>query len=293
MNCVQQTVKGLTLLSLLVFVCKSGAGREPAVLFPNAATPWLLPNPAAVESEGEDEHLETDRDSFTPSTSTVGTNRVVLETAYSFVDGGSGEDTHSLPELIGRYGLTDRLELRFGWNYETGGGGSVSSANPHGEGHSSGSVEESEVQYGVKLDVTDEDGWLPDSALLLQAATPTSGPESTTDFQVGYIVGWKIFDDWMLDSAVRKIWTEEEGDQFSSWAPSVVLKVPVAQRLNVHAEYFGIFTEGRDDERNGQYFSPGVHYLVTPDFEVGVRGGWGLSNDAADSFFNVGFGIRL
>jgi len=67
----------------------------------------------------------------------------------------------------------------------------------------------------------------------------------------------------------------------------------VAERWNIHGEYFGIFTDGRTDETNGQYFSPGIHYLISPDFEFGVRVGWGLNSDAANSFTNVGFGIRL
>lgn len=281
------------LLALILLVCETSAAQDATSLFSNAETPWLLLNPPGDAAGREDEPLETDRDSFTPSTTTVGSRRWVLESAYSFVEGGSGEDTHSLPEFIGRFGLTERLELRFGWNYETGGGGSVSNASSHGEAHSGGSVQESEFQYGVKLDVSDEDRWVPDSAFILQAATPTSGPETATDFQVGYVFGWEILDDWILDSAIRNIWSEEEGDRFGLWAPSVVLKVPVAERWNVHAEYFGVFSEGRADERNAQYFSPGIHYSLTPDLEVGVRGGWGLSADAADSFVNVGLGVRF
>ena len=44
----------------------------------------------------------------------------------------------------------------------------------------------------------------------------------------------------------------------------------------------------RSDELNQSYVSPGIHYLVTPDLEVGVRVGWGLGGDAANFFSNVG-----
>lgn len=105
--------------------------------------------------------------------------------------------------------------------------------------------------------------------------------------------GWTFFDDWVLDSSLRYIATTEEGDHFNQWTPSVVLKVPVCERWNIHGEYFGIFTDGRDDESSGQYLSPGIHYLVCPDCEVGVRCGWGLNDDAAASFTNVGIGLRF
>jgi len=65
----------------------------------------------------------------------------------------------------------------------------------------------------------------------------------------------------------------------------------VTKRVNVHGEYFGIFTDGRENNTNSQYFSPGVHYLLTPNCEIGVRVGWGLNHDAAESFSNVGFGL--
>lgn len=78
--------------------------------------------------------LETDRDAFTPATSTVGRGIAVVESSYSFIDNRSVKDTHSLPELLLRRGLTENIELRLGWNYEVGGTGDVVSGNEGGEG---------------------------------------------------------------------------------------------------------------------------------------------------------------
>src|SRR5215468_4347719 len=81
----------------------------------------------AREEEPEnpfEDAIETDRDSFTPATTTVGRGRLVIESAYSFLDNRGVKETHSFPELLSRYGLTERLELRLGWNYEVGGAGS-------------------------------------------------------------------------------------------------------------------------------------------------------------------------
>jgi hypothetical protein len=105
---------------------------------------------------------------------------------------------------------------------------------------------------------------------------------------VVYVFGWRFLDDWQLDSSIRYVSTREEGDHFNLWGPSVVLKVPVRERWNVHAEDFGVFSDGRAEGRNPQYFSPGVHSLNCPDFEVSVRSGWELNDDAAHFFRNVG-----
>jgi hypothetical protein len=84
----------------------------------------------------------------------------------------------------------------------------------------------------------------------------------------------------------------DKEDHFNQWAPSVVLKAPVGERWAVHAEYFGLFSTGKENEFTRHFFSPGAHYLVTENLEVGVRVGWGLNDQSARFFSNVGFGWR-
>jgi len=57
------------------------------------------------------------------------------------------------------------------------------------------------------------------------------------------------------------------------WAPSIVVKASIGESWKAHIEPFGIFSEGLEDNRTPQYVSPGVHHLLTPDFEFGVRVG--------------------
>ena len=290
------TLQALYFLRLplaLALLCGNAAvGQEIGEFFEPLEASWLSLD-GRDESEGNEEALETDRDSFTPSTTTVASGRALFESSYSFINDRGKENTHSFPEILTRIGLNERTELRLGWNYEIGGGGSVSGGHAGGALEELGSQEESQLLYGVKFTLTEQDRWIPVSACILQATTPTSGPETASDFQVNYVFGWKLFDDWQLDSSMRYVTTKEEGDHFTDWAPSVVLKVPMGNRWNVHGEYFGIFTDGRAENRDPQYFSPGIHYLITPDFEVGIRVGWGLNEDAANSFSNVGFGLRF
>jgi hypothetical protein len=75
--------------------------------------------------------------------------------------------------------------------------------------------------------------------------------------------------------------------------PSVVLRVPLGEQFNVHAEYFGNFSTGKAEAFTRHYFSPGIHYLITPNLEVGVRVGWGLNDQSPRFFANAGFGWRF
>ncbi len=240
-----------------------------------------------------EEPIETDRDSFTFATSTVGRGRAMVETAYTFIENRNVPNTNSYPESITRIGITDRFELRLGWNYEAGGGGSVSNADAGGDEEAPRKKYESQVSYGFKLALTKQNTWVPESAFIFQGFTPTSGPENASHVLAGYAFGWKLPNDWKLDSSIRYGTEVQEGDHFNEWAPSLVLKVPIVKRWHVHGEYFGIFTDGKAINTNAQYFSSGVSYLLTPNCEFGVRQGWGLNHDAANFFNNVGLGVRF
>lgn len=251
---------------------------------------WLAIGGMCAAQESE---IETDRDSFTPAVSTVGTNYTVVEAAYSFIDNRGVPETHSFPELLLRRGIGDRFEWRFGWNYEVGGAGSPVSGNiPSDLGAEAEIEEESRLLYGFKAMLTEQCGYRPTSSVIVQGYTPTSGVETASQMSAGYVFGWTTDEGIAWDSAIRYSTSTFEDDDFNVWAPSTVLKVPVGEDWKAHIEYFGIFSDGREVESSQHYLSPGAHYLITPNLEVGCRVGWGLNDQAANFFSNVGFGWR-
>ena len=80
--------------------------------------------------------------------------------------------THSYPELLIRRGFGDRVELRLGWNYEVGGAGRLVSGNGGAVFETATIERESQMLYGVKAAVSEQDGWRPRSAAILQGYTP-------------------------------------------------------------------------------------------------------------------------
>lgn len=240
----------------------------------------------------EDEELETDRDSFTPATSTVTRGRLLVESAYSFIDNRKVPETHSYPELLLRYGWSDVVELRFGTNYEIGGSGNPVSGNVSDfEEEESQLEEEARVLYGAKFFLSEQRGWTPKSSFILQGFTPTYGISNLTTMSANTVFGWQLGNGWVWDSAFRYATSGFEGDHFNVWSPSTVIKIPLSERVKIHAEYFGAMTQGREKETTQHFFSPGVHYLLTRNFEVGTRVGWGLNEQAPNFFLNVGFGL--
>jgi hypothetical protein len=287
---------------LLLAVLRLAAQEPPPRVPPAAANPAVELNRPALpaekaETEGESpfaDSLETDRDSFTPATRLVGKHRFLLESAYSFIDNRGVKETHSFPELLLRSGLTDWLELRLGWNYEVGGASSdISSAQGESDFEGPGLVREHTLSYGFKVRVTEQREWVPASAFLFMAGTPTGGEETDTHVTGTYVFGWELPNRWKADAALRYGTGSEGGDRFGVWAPSAVLRIPIGERVNVHGEYFGLFSQDRAENFTRHYLSPGIHYLITPDLEVGIRAGWGLNDQSARFFVNAGVGWRF
>jgi len=245
---------------------------------------------ARAWQEAPREELETDRDSFTFAPSTAGPGLSIAELSYSFIDNRTAPDAHSYPELLLRRGFGDRFEARLGYNLETGGPGLISGSEFAGEDVVTET--ESRVLYGLKAETTDQDGWLPRSALVVQGFTPVSGPSNKTTLMAGEVFGWRFAGGWEWNTAIRYGTGFAEVDAFNQWAPSTVLKIPVGERWNVHAEYFAILSDGKEVPLNLQYASFGGHVLATEDLELGLRFGWGLNDTSPRFFANVGVGWR-
>jgi hypothetical protein len=247
---------------------------------------------AAVAPESaERDEIETDRDSFTPATITVAPCETILEASYSFIDNRVGLEAHSFPELLARYGWTERFELRLGWNYEAGGSGTVSGGEVGGEDLIA--EQEGRILYGAKYQTSYQSGWRPESVFILQGYTPTAGPSTASTVVAGQAWGWTFGNGWKWNSAFRFGTGYEEGDYLNQWAPSTVLKVPLGEKWNVHAEYFGIISSHAEENFSHHFASFGGHVLVTPDVEVGLRFGFGLNEESARFFNNFGVAWRF
>ena len=282
-----RSISRIACVALIALACGSAAFAQSDLVLIDEGEGYL-------EREEEAGEIETDRDSFTPATSVVGRRRLVLESAYTFLDNRRVPETHSLPEFLARYGATDWLELRIGSNYEIGGAGNPVSANVPDEFEDEPELEEAaNINYGLKLALREQDEWLPRSALLVMAFTPTAGEYTDTHFALDYVSGWQFAEGWSFDTALRFSSGSVEHDRFHVWAPSVVLKIPLGERWKPHLEYFGIFSDGREHETVQHYFSPGIHYLITENLELGTRLGWGLNDQAPNFFVNVGGGVRF
>jgi hypothetical protein len=248
--------------------------------------------PADSERNEIEEFIETDRNSFTFAPLTAGANRLIVESSYSFIDLHGEKRKNSFPELLFRYGIGDRFELRLGWNFETGGERRPDAGNIAGF---FGANAEQQLFYGFKAAVTRQSGWIPRSAFLAQGHTPTGGPETATQFRMGYVLGWTLPNRWEFDAAFRFGTDIAEGHPYVLWAPSTVLKIPLTAsgRWFTHIEYFSVITNGKEEDTALHFVDISLHHLITPNLEVGGLVAFGPRSHGLDIVTNIGMGIRF
>jgi len=244
--------------------------------------------PGAVAYE-----LDADRDAFTPSALCVGADGGLVEGSSVYIDNLTGLPTNNYPELLIRHGASEWWEWRFGVNYGVGSQGNIVTSVEVGEGTLDGStLYESSILYGFKLATSRQDGWLPDSCFIMEASTPTYGNVFGTVPVATLVTGWDLGAGYRIDGAIRYAYSDGLSEWFSRWSPSVVFRAPVTERWEIHAEWFGSYSQGLVHDTQQPFFSPGTHYSLTPRVEIGVRVGWGLTAEAAPFFSDAGIAIQ-
>ncbi len=265
---------------------------------PGAPAEW---EPKLEDSESDspwDEPIETDRHDFTQSPKVVGRGVRQFEFGVLYTnrtEDDQVENSYATPELLFRYGLTDRLELRARFNYAW----KQLSDGPEIDGGQ-------DLILATKFQIAEQSGWRPDAALELRSSAPTGGEATTTgrwQFGIDYIYGWKLGEYFTLSSSsgangnalgdLAFIDPESDrNDQFIAWTKSLALGAKLTRRTTGYFEWFGIYTHGREEERSLSYLNAGVDYLVSKNLVLDARIGWGLTADADDLFAGLGGGFR-
>ncbi|MCG3130245.1 MAG: hypothetical protein FLDDKLPJ_00999 [Phycisphaerae bacterium] len=244
--------------------------------------------------------LVTDRPDFTESTETVAPRWFQLEGGYTFTydrEGRQRRREHGAPELLLRAGLAERVELRLGWagyawtelreDVARGGG--------RARGHEDWSQGAADVSFGLKVKLVDQAGLRPDFGVIAQATAPSGSPgfsSGDVDPEVKLLWAYELTERLSLAGNVNLGVPTEEARRFVQSSASVSLAMSLAERVGAYAEYFGFYpnAHGADCAHS---LNGGLTFLITEDFQLDVRAGLGLNEEADDFFTGVGFAWRF
>lgn len=246
------------------------------------------------EPEKEDT-IKTDRPDFTEASSTVGRGRVQLEAGYTFIrdrTGGVNSLSHSFPEAIFRIGMfADWFELRVGQNF-----GSARMDSPDGT-FSAGGAED--LYLGAKLGLTEQRDVLPEMALIIQANVPTGSRSFTAGRTLpglNWLYGWDLIEECLTlgGSTQGNLAVDDDKHGYVEFAQSLTVGYEFTKKFGAYTEWFAFFPAGATAPAvtAQHYFDGGFTYKLTPNFQLDIRAGVGLSRSADDFFAGSGFAVR-
>ena len=250
----------------------------------------------AQEKVSPKPELVTDRPDQTESSVLVPPGYVQVETGWSLLrhqEGGIRTNTHAFPGTLLRIGVLDRMELRLDY-----GGFLREQTQEAGQStHLSGS---GDMGVGTKLYFWEEQGWVPEAALLAGVSLPvgkeqfSSGrADPTFRLSLSHTLSDRLSFGYNLGATWESTLDEtNDRDTLSLFNYTAVLGMSLSDRTGLYAEVFGdIPLNAKGGPRNS--VDGGLAYLIRDNLQVDGAAGVGLSHSADDWFVGLGITARL
>lgn len=223
----------------------------------------------------------TGRPSFSTGPNAVPVGRTQFEFGYTYANrpGGRNDDVHSFPNTLLRFGIYRDIELRL-----STGGYLWREAGKDGT---------TDLRLGAKIEVRDQDGWVPKMAVQPSFKVPVGNASNSNDPDpmVELVAVWNLSDEWsLLMNASLAAVSDDDDDTESVFAYSASLGRSVMESAGVFVEYFGVFP---GDETGAHSVDWGVTVLLTEDLQLDAAVGFGLNDEADDLFTTTGFSFRF
>jgi hypothetical protein len=218
--------------------------------------------------------------------------RVQIEGGYVFVRdtvGGSRVTQHTVPDLLLRFGLTERLEVRFGWP----GWVSTDFSGPAAGNSSSDTLE---PNVGFMFDLFGQEGWLPQTAVLAAVPITLEGdPLAMNSLQPlsQLLYAWYFSDRFAAGGATGVALFRVDGDHFVQWQQSLNVDYLLTDRLDGFLEWEVLVDQGSADDGSQHLLGAGISYLWSERFQTTWRAGVGANDRAPDFLTDLRFAFRF
>jgi len=224
--------------------------------------------------------IEKDRPDQTETPFTVPKNHFQMESGFSFEQTDKETKTYAYPSALLKYGLSDRFDLRLITEFtsEKNSVQRVSGLNP--------------ITVGFKVNIAQEKGILPTTSFIGHLSIPYL---ASNDLKAKYYT--PAFRFTMQHTLSEKLGLGYNlGARWDGETPEPEFIYTLTTGYSISAKT-GAYVElyGFAPQRSVAYhsFDGGVSYLLQQNMSADISGGFGITENAPDYFFALGFSFRL
>jgi hypothetical protein len=283
----------------VLLACATGSRLAAGEFVPLAQPDYPPPLPAEFPGPGDAEpwpasaeHAAVARPGLMERITGIARGRTQLEGGYAFLyDEADGvrATQHAVPDLLVRFGLTDRLEIRLGWP------GYVAT-DYHGPTRDGSCDETLEPNVGFMLDLRPQQGICPQTAV--SAAVPITlegNPFALDGLQplAQLLYRWALTDRLALGGTTGMALFEVRADDFLQLQQTASLDYLLAVRVGVFGQWEMLVDHGSADDGCQHMLDGGVSYLLSERWQVTWQAGVGLNERAPDFLTDVRFAYRF
>ena len=237
----------------------------------------VVPVVAAAQSISP---ISTDRPTFSDGASLVPTGYIQLESG-STANRTAGSTTYTYGELITRYGLSNRVELRL-----------TNLTWTHIPGQTDGLQDPS---IGFKFWIQTGSLKRPDLSAEISSTVPIGGSQfrvSRTQPTAKLIWNQQIDSNTAITGNFIVSDLGPNGGRYTQWAESVFLSRALTPKLGLFAEVYRIDPNSYA-ESGGSFYDAGLTYLITNNVQVDARFGAGFDAQTNGRTFGAGISYRF
>lgn len=241
-----------------------------------------------AQEENTEEEMITDRPDATESPSAVPVGSLQIETGAfyeSFEEEGIKSETLGYNTTLLRYGLLENFEVRVGWNFEEV---KTSIADTKIDDVASGL---SPLLLGMKLEIVEEKGWLPEIGFLGHLTLPFTAssdfrPETTgVDFRFSLV--HTLNDKSSIAYNIGAQWGNDSPE--AAYVYTLVYGYSIFDTLGIYAEIYGDMPE---DNKANHYWDAGLTYSIANNIQLDATVGRSIT-EGQDILLAAGISYRM
>ena len=224
--------------------------------------------------------IQTDRPDQTECPFIVPTNYLQMENGFSYQKTDDDSNEIVAPTVLLKYGINNHFELRMISEYvlNNQNSNSISGINP--------------ILFGFKSRLFEEEGIVPLTSFIGHLSVPklSSNAYKTTYFapEFRFTMQHTISEKQSLSYNLGSEWNGETAEP--TFIYTLTTGYSFSEKMSGYVELYGFILQL---EKPDHRFDFGINYLLNPNHQLDISGGFGLSKTSPNYFVSLGYSFRV